>query len=61
MVIYGLAKVGKTQIINSILNRQFEEGYTETIGVEFANLFVKRASGNQSLRVWDVGGNKRYV
>ncbi len=58
-VVIGAPKVGKTALINFLVNKVFTQNYRSTIGVDF-QLKVSPEMGDDLARVqlWDIGGNE---
>ena len=58
----GYEKVGKTQILNTFLEKDFEEYYVQTIGGQLFSKELKLKPPNKViLDIWDIGGNPKYL
>ena len=56
----GPSKCGKTQIGRRFTSGVFQEGYQETIGVDFSQKTVQLERKVIKVEVWDFGGRERF-
>lgn len=55
----GDCKVGKTTLSQCFVNKNFDERYKPTFGLE---LFILRDNiNNEKIQIWDTSGNKKYL
>ena len=60
VVVVGASGVGKTAIVNQLVNGQFREEGQPTIGVEFKSYSVLADDKNVKLQIWDTAGQERF-
>jgi small GTP-binding protein len=60
VVIVGASGVGKTAIVNQLVNKTFKEQGTPTIGVEFKSYGLQADNENIKLQIWDTAGQERF-
>ena len=60
IIFVGDAGVGKTTIINRIMDNQFNEVYEPSIGVDFMSKSIKYKGQNVKLQMWDTAGQEKY-
>jgi Ras-related protein Rab-6A len=60
-IIYvGDAGVGKTSILNRIMNNPFSEAYENSIGVDFMTKNINYHGKAVKLQIWDSAGQEKY-
>ena len=59
-VIVGEASVGKTCIVNRIMNDEFHEGLEATVGAANASVVIKTEDIEVEFNIWDTAGQERY-
>ena len=52
--------VGKTAIINRIIDNSFEDVYDPTIGIDYMEKTIKFQGQNIKVVLWDTSGQKRF-
>ena len=60
MLIIGDSNTGKSCLMNCFVNKQFENIYRATIGIDFEIRTVVLDGVNMQLQVWDTAGDPRY-
>ena len=60
LIFIGDVSVGKTSIINSLLNQSFSEEYEASIGVDFFSKTLKFKSRSIKLQIWDSAGQEKF-
>ena len=60
IVVVGASGVGKTAIVNQLVNKNFKEEGQPTIGVEFKSYSLQADSENVKLQIWDTAGQERF-
>jgi small GTP-binding protein len=60
IVIVGASGVGKTAIVNQLVNKTFKEEGQPTIGVEFKSFAIQAEGENVKLQIWDTAGQERF-
>lgn len=60
IVVVGASGVGKTAIVNQLVNKNFKEEGQPTIGVEFKSYSVQADGENVKLQIWDTAGQERF-
>lgn len=60
IVVGGAAGVGKTQIVNQPVNKNFKEDGQPTIGVYFKSYSIQADDKNVELHIWDTAGPERF-
>jgi small GTP-binding protein len=60
IVVAGASGVGKTAIVNQLVNHTFEVESQPTIGVEFTSLSLQTDSESVKLQIWDTAGQERF-
>ena len=60
IIFVGDAGVGKTTIINKIMDNPFSEVYEPSIGVDFMSKNIKYQGQNIKLQIWDTAGQEKY-
>ena len=58
--VVGDLKVGKTSIIKRLIQNEFIENYTETVGYEFNPYLIKVNNKIVKFQIWDMCGNENY-
>ena len=58
--VVGDLKVGKTSIIKRLIQNEFIENYTETVGYEFNPYLIKVNNTIIKFQIWDMCGNENY-
>jgi small GTP-binding protein len=58
--VVGDLKVGKTSIIKRLIQNEFVENYTETVGYEFNPYLIKVNNKIIKFQIWDMCGNENY-
>ena len=58
--VVGDLKVGKTSIIKRLIQNEFIENYTETVGYEFNPYLIKVNNKIIKFQIWDMCGNENY-
>ena len=58
--VVGDLKVGKTAIIKRLVQDEFIENYTETVGYEFNPYLIKVNNTIIKFQIWDMCGNENY-
>jgi small GTP-binding protein len=54
------AAVGKTSIIQRIIDNPFSETYENSIGVDFCSKNIKYKGQSSKLQIWDTAGQEKY-
>jgi small GTP-binding protein len=60
IVVVGSSGVGKTAIVNQLVNKTFKEEGQPTIGVEFKSVAIQAEGENLKLQIWDTAGQERF-
>ena len=60
LLVIGDSGVGKTQLMNRIMNLQFQGQHQPTIGVEFGSFAFLADNQVIKLQVWDTAGQKSF-
>ena len=60
IIFVGDAAVGKTSIINRIVDNPFNEVYEMSIGVDFMSKNLRYHGQNIKLQIWDSAGQEKY-
>jgi len=60
IIFVGDAGVGKTSIINRIVDNPFNESYEMSIGVDFMSKNIRYRGQNIKLQIWDSAGQEKY-
>ena len=60
IIFVGDAGVGKTSIINRIVDNPFNETYEMSIGVDFMSKNLRYKGQNIKLQIWDSAGQEKY-
>lgn len=60
IVVVGASGVGKTAIVNQLVNKSFKEEGQPTIGVEFKSYSLQADDENVKLQIWDTAGQERF-
>lgn len=61
VIFVGQANTGKTCLLHSLLNEEFQENLGTTINPGFSNLRAEDSSGTiQNMKLWDTSGQERY-
>ena len=60
IVFIGDVSVGKTSIMNRIVENKFKDYYEPSIGVDFSTKIIKHRSKTIKLQIWDSAGQERY-
>ena len=60
IIFVGDQAVGKTTIINRIMENTFNEVYEPSIGVDFMLKNIKYKDQNVKLQIWDTAGQEKY-
>ena len=60
IIFVGDAGVGKTSIINRIVDNPINEDYEMSIGVDFMSKNLRFHGQNIKLQIWDTAGQERY-
>ena len=60
IIFVGDAGVGKTSIINRIVDNPFSETYEMSIGVDFMSKNLRYRGQNIKLQIWDSAGQEKY-
>lgn len=60
VVLIGDARVGKTSIMESFVNKTFNESYITTIGVDFRFKDIESNSEKVKLQIWDTAGQECF-
>jgi len=60
IILVGDAGVGKTAIINRIVNNEFSDVYEMSIGVDFVSKNIRYRGQNIKLQIWDTAGQEKY-
>ena len=58
--VVGDLKVGKTSIIKRLIQNEFIENYTETVGYEYNPYLIKVNNKIIKFQIWDMCGNENY-
>jgi small GTP-binding protein len=56
----GYPAVGKTSIINLLLEKAPQLEYRPTIGLDFGQRLIKSTLGEHELNLWDFGGQRNF-
>jgi small GTP-binding protein len=60
IVVVGSSGVGKTAIVNQLVNKTFKEEGQPTIGVEFKSFAINAEGELVKLQIWDTAGQERF-
>jgi small GTP-binding protein len=60
IVVVGASGVGKTAIVNQLVNKSFKAEGQPTIGVEFKSYSLTADDENVKLQIWDTAGQERF-
>ena len=60
IIFVGDAGVGKTTIINRLMDNPFIEEYEPSIGVDFMSKNIKYHGQSVKLQIWDTAGQEKY-
>ena len=60
IIFVGDAGVGKTSIINRIVDNPFTDSYEMSIGVDFMSKNLRYHGQNIKLQIWDSAGQEKY-
>ena len=60
IIVIGATGVGKTSIVNRLINKNFEIETQSTIGVEFKTYFIDVEGEKIKLQIWDTAGQERF-
>jgi small GTP-binding protein len=60
IVVVGASGVGKTAIVNQLVNKTFKEEGQPTIGVEFKSYSCQADDETIKLQIWDTAGQERF-
>ena len=60
IIFIGDAGVGKTTLINRIMDNPFNDIYEPSIGVDFMSKNIKYKGQNIKLQMWDSAGQEKY-
>ena len=60
IIFVGDAAVGKTSIIQRIIDNPFSETYENSIGVDFCSKNIKYKGQSSKLQIWDTAGQEKY-
>jgi Ras-related protein Rab-6A len=60
IVVLGDSGVGKTSVINKIMNQKSSVSETPTIGIDFLSANVNTPSGSIRLQIWDTAGQEQF-
>ena len=60
IIFVGDAGVGKTSIINRIVDNPFSDTYEMSIGVDFISKNLRYRGQNIKLQIWDSAGQEKY-
>ena len=60
IVLLGSNSVGKSQIVNCIINHEFAEEIEPTIGASFSSKRLEIDGKKIQLEIWDTAGSDRY-
>jgi small GTP-binding protein len=52
--------VGKSSVLRRLVERRFQPGYAQTVGVEFASFLMDLGSTSVNLQLWDTAGQERF-
>ncbi|KAH0792901.1 Ras family protein [Histomonas meleagridis] len=60
IVVVGSSGVGKTALVNQLVNKTFREDGQPTIGVEFKSYTIQADDESVKLQIWDTAGQERF-
>lgn len=60
LVIVGDPSVGKTSLLKRIIDNEFSDKYTSTLGVDFSFKEINVRDSRIKLQIWDTAGQERY-
>ena len=60
IIIVGDSSVGKSNIMNVFVNRNFQEVNESTVGVEFSSKIVNISNIKYRIRIWDTAGQEAF-
>lgn len=60
VVLLGAAGVGKTSLLNRLMNDEFVKEYNTTIGVDFFTKPIQAQGRSVTLQIWDTAGQERF-
>lgn len=52
--------VGKSSVLRRLVERKFQAGYAQTVGVEFASYLMELGHAAVNLQLWDTAGQERF-
>lgn len=60
LLLIGDSGVGKSSILAQFANKEFQESYISTIGVDFKISFLQIKNKKVKLQIWDTAGQERF-
>ena len=60
LIIIGDSAVGKSCLMQRVMDNQFKSEHQLTIGVEFGNFAMKFDNKNIKLQIWDTAGQESF-
>lgn len=56
MILVGYQSVGKSSILNWLINRKFCSSYEATVGIDYQTYLIEVEGNSYSLQIWDTAG-----
>ena len=60
IIFVGDSGVGKTNLIESFINKTFNESHNITLGLEYYSKTISLSDGEYLLQLWDTGLERFY-
>lgn len=60
MILFGMANVGKTALVDRYINNKFERDYIATLGYNVFEKKIPYEDVNISLLIYDIGGQEQF-
>ena len=60
LILVGPQAVGKSSILNRLIETKFSTSYMSTIGVDFKTYEVNVADKMYALQIWDTAGQEKF-
>ena len=59
-ILVGMTGTGKTNIINALVDRPFDESKISTLTSSFVDKFIKIGNSKYHIELWDTAGQEKY-
>ena len=59
-ILVGMTGTGKTNIINALVDRPFDESKISTLTSSFVDKFIKIGNSKYHIELWDTAGQEQY-